>query len=66
MPDLTKGSHYSTLSYGTVEFMGEVPDNNTVSGRCYKFKTARGAIKYLRADELETFLGRNNETEKER
>ncbi len=56
MIDLVKGSHYSTLSYGMVEFMGEVPDQNMANNVCYKFKTERGRIKYLRPGELESFL----------
>jgi len=54
--ELNKGTHYDTVAYGTVLFMGAVPDNNTASGLCYKFKTERGRIKYLRHYELETFL----------
>lgn len=56
MIDLIKGQYYDTVAYGTVEFMGEVPDANMANCVCYKFKTERGRIKYLKRGELSAFL----------
>ena len=56
MVELIAGRHYDTVAYGTVLFMKAVPDQNMANGTCYKFKTDRGKVKYIRMDELESFL----------
>lgn len=54
--ELVDGTMHNTLEYGPVRFLKTVPDKNTVSGVCHRFKTIKGDIIYISPRELKAFL----------
>jgi hypothetical protein len=54
---LTPGDMYRTIKGSIVTYLGKVDSERSRSGWCHKFRTLRSKTKYIQPEEIDKYLG---------